>query len=155
MRIRKAEGKDVPQVVELWKEMMDFHRGRDSFFSRADKGHEEFARYVLENLELPDRVVLIADDGGTVVGFCSAVVMEYPPVFRIKRFGFIQDMAVTDARRGEGIGRELCKNIMDWFAINGVSRVELHAATTNEVSTAFWESMGFKPFLYKMAKTIE
>ncbi len=146
---------DIPMVVELWKEMMDFHCERDSFFARAAEGHEEFARFARENLGQPDRLLMVAEGDDAIVGFCAAAIMVYPPVFEIKRFGFIQDIVVTEARRGEGVGRELCERVLDWFRRECVTRVELHAATTNEVSLAFWDKMGFAPFIYKMTKMID
>ena len=56
MKIRRAVVDDIPSVVELWKEMMDFHRERDSFFSRAEAGHDEFAGFVRENMDDGDRL---------------------------------------------------------------------------------------------------
>ncbi|NLD35815.1 MAG: hypothetical protein GX654_03015 [Desulfatiglans sp.] len=33
---REAIKEDIPRLVELWKELMDFHGARDSFFSRSN-----------------------------------------------------------------------------------------------------------------------
>jgi hypothetical protein len=37
--IRQAKKKDLAAMVELWKEMMDFHKDRDRFFTRTATGH--------------------------------------------------------------------------------------------------------------------
>ena len=48
--IRKAVDADVSSIVELWKELMDFHKERDKIFSRSAAGHESFADYLRSHI---------------------------------------------------------------------------------------------------------
>lgn len=50
---------------------------------------------------------------------------NYPPVFEIKRFGLINDLAVSSAYRRNGIGRHLFFLAKKWLARKGIKRIEI------------------------------
>jgi hypothetical protein len=58
---RQAIEKDIPAIVELWKEFIDFHKIRDSFFSRSKEGPENFGKFIAENLRKNDAIVYVAE----------------------------------------------------------------------------------------------
>jgi ribosomal protein S18 acetylase RimI-like enzyme len=124
--LRKARLDDVDALTELWIEFIDFHQDFDSFFSRAKKGHERFADFVREN----------------------------PPVFDMKLYGFIQDLAVTESHRRRGAGSRLVEETLRWFRKQGVKRVEVQVATTNPLSQAFWRRHDFVDYITRLARQI-
>ena len=152
--IRPATKEDIPAIKELWKGFMDFHKDRDPFFSRVDDAHEDFGRFMQSNLSKDDWLILVATVGDQVIGYCSATTMSYPPIYQNPRYGYIQDIAVTEAYRRHGMGQQLFARMVAWFREKNVSRLELEVAVTNEVSQAFWEKMGFKDFTKKLAMNL-
>jgi hypothetical protein len=44
--ISAAKDSHVPGIVELWKELMDFHSSMDPHFTRSEDSHEVFGKYV-------------------------------------------------------------------------------------------------------------
>jgi ribosomal protein S18 acetylase RimI-like enzyme len=150
MLIRDARPGDLDAIVDIWKEHMDFHRERNEFFTRSADGHIRFAEFVMKNIENPHWLVLVAVVDKLVVAYSMATVMDYPPVFEIKKYGFIQDAAVTRAHRRRGIGTKLFERMQAWFKGRGVIRIELQALSNNEVSQAFWRKMGFMDYLQRM-----
>lgn len=154
MLIRRATRSDIDEVVDLWKEHMDFHSGMYPLFARSERGHVEFAKFLTKQCTDPDWAVFVAVDDETVVGYCLATLMAYPPVFRIRAFGFIQDMAVSQDFRRRGVGAELLKELCVWFRKRGVRRIELQALIGNEISQSFWRKQGFAPYLNRFAKDI-
>ncbi len=72
--IRSATRRDIPDIVRLWEELMDFHRQRDPFYTRARNGSDLFRRFVEENIENDAACVLVAvvDDG--IVGYCQGMI---------------------------------------------------------------------------------
>jgi ribosomal protein S18 acetylase RimI-like enzyme len=146
MKYREATKQDIPKSIELWKEFIDFHKDRDPFFSRSKEGPENFEKYVLENLSKEESIVYIAKSNGEVVGYIFAMIQDYPPAFEVKKFGFICDLAVASGYRRTGIGMHLVNIAKDWFVKKGMNRAEIGVAVTNEISTSFWEKMGFKPY---------
>ena len=145
--IRKAVVGDVPSILGLWKELMDFHRERDRLFSRSATGHEGFADFITGHISSETSCVFVAAAGKNVVGYCVAFVEKYPPVLKIKEYGLVQDLAVTKKYQRSGIGKRLLKEARSWFYEKGVHRVEARVAKTNKISTDFWAKMGFTPYL--------
>jgi GNAT superfamily N-acetyltransferase len=146
IKYREATKQDIPKIIELWKEFMDFHKSRDPFFSRSKEGPENFGKFILENLCKEDAVVYVAEANGDVVAHILATIQNYPPVFDIRQYGLVNDLAVASAYRRSGIGKHLFNMVRDWFIKKGVKRIEIEAALTNETSTSFWSKMDFKPY---------
>jgi len=146
IKYREAIKQDIPKIIELWKEFIDFHKERNPFFSRSKEGPENFGRYILENLSKEDAIVYVAESNGEVVAYILAIIQNYPPAFETKQFGFVSDLAVTSGSRRSGIGMYLFKIAKDWFVKKGMNRIEIGVVVTNEISTSFWDKMGFKPY---------
>jgi GNAT superfamily N-acetyltransferase len=145
--IRRAVAEDVPSILELWKELMDFHKERDRLFSRSATGHEGFADFITGHMSSDTSCVFVAEAGTDIVGYCLAIVEEYPPVLEIKEYGLVQDVAVTEKYRRGGIGKRLLKEARSWLSEKGIRRIEARVARTNGVATRFWAKMGFTPYL--------
>ena len=146
IKYREAIKQDIPEIIELWKEFIDFHKDRDSFFSRSEEGPDNFGKYILENMSNEDAIVYVAESNGNVVGYILSIIQNYPPAFEIKKYGFISDLAVASKSRKSGIGLHLFEISKDWFIKKGVRRIEIGVVVSNEVSTSFWDKMGFKPY---------
>ena len=145
--IRKATPADVEAVVGVWKEMMEFHRERDAYFESGQDAERVFAEYVVKNIRSDDAAVFVAEYDGSIVGFCQGIIAAYPPVYKVKEYGMVCDMAVTAANRRSGVGTLLFGRMKQWFADRGMTRIELHVAVCNEVSTRFWKKMGLRTVL--------
>ena len=152
--IRPATKEDLPAIKELWQEFMDFHKERDPFFARVNDAHEDFGQFMHSNLSKTDWLILVATAGDRVIAYGSATIMSYPPIYVDPRYGYIQDVAVTEAYRGQGVGRQLFERMVTWFREKNVSRLELEVAAANEVSQAFWGKIGFKDFTKKLSMSL-
>jgi ribosomal protein S18 acetylase RimI-like enzyme len=153
-RIRKATQDDTGAIVELWKELMDFHKERDRRFTRSADGHKRFTEFVSGRLAHEASCVLVAEQQDEVVGYCLAAISKYPPVYEHQEYGAIFDLAVTENCRRQGIGQALVETALQWFSEQEISRVEVRVATANKISTAFWKEMGFVPYLEVVYKEI-
>jgi len=146
--IRKAVPADVPAIVELWKELMDFHRAVDTVFTRRRSGHKAFAEYLSKEYIGGDhRRAWVAQAEQNVVGFCLAAIKDYPPVMILKQYGHLEVLSVAKRWRGKGVGKKLLKCARRWFCKKGMSRVEVHYLSANELAAGFYAKMGFRPYL--------
>ena len=147
VNIREAVMEDVPAIVEIWKELMDFHKELDAIFSRSAAGHERFAEFLTSNIEKEDSCVLVATDEGHLVGYCQTTISKYPPVLIKEKYVEIFDMAVTEKYQRQGIGRMFIDALRRCYADKDVDRIELKYLTSNKAAEGFWTKMGFKPYL--------
>ena len=145
--IRPANRRDIPALVALWEELMDFHQARDPFFTRSDNGSEIFARFIGENTRNDAACVLVATVDAKIVGYCQGILDRHPPALAESDFGQILDFGVTAEHRRAGIGEQMLKAICEWFRREGIHRVEVRHSMRNEIGACFWPKMGFEPYL--------
>lgn len=143
MEIRKALLDDVPELINLWIEFMDFHAALDSDFVRSDDAADNWARFINAKFDDNDFRIFVAENVDALVGYVIATVNEYPPIRTLTRYGFVTDMAVTEKYRRRGIARKLFKEAEQWLLSVGVLRIELKVDTLNDTSRAFWKNEGF------------
>lgn len=153
MLIRDGKPNDIPAIVDLWKEYIDLHSRYDPFFKRAADGHVHEAQFLARSLTDENWKILVADSDHQLAGFCSGAIMHYPPAHAAGPFGYIQDMAVSEKFRRQGIGRQLVRALENWFTTKGLNRIELNVLLKNPLAVDFWRALGYSPFTQRMIKT--
>jgi ribosomal protein S18 acetylase RimI-like enzyme len=150
MRITVARNSHVPGIVEVWKELMDFHKDIDSRWSRSQNAHIDWEEFLREQMESEDALVLVALDKGRVVAYSISQISKYPPISRLDTFGHISDMAVTSEYRRQGIGERMLSRMYDWFESRNIDRIELSVAARNQVGYSFWKKQGFQDYMHRL-----
>jgi ribosomal protein S18 acetylase RimI-like enzyme len=155
LTIRTARPGDIAAMKTIWKAFIDFHLARDPFFERCADGHDRYGEFVAKHLKDEDWYILVAVVDNDVVGQGIGTVQYYPPVYVHGKFGYIQEVAVAEAYRRQGIGTALIEQMIAWFKHRGITRIEVEVATTNEVSNPFWRKAGFGDFTARLSKKID
>ncbi len=153
--VRTIKEPDVPRVLPLWEEMMAFHAAVDPAFAIVPDAASIFSGHLSGMLKNPDFQGLLAESDGNAVGYCLARVAEKPPVFVRRRHGLISDLAVRKICRNSGVGETLFLRAKEWLAEKQVERIELRLLSSNGVSSAFWNKMGFKTFAEERFLSLE
>ena len=154
IEIATASETHVPQIVELWREFMDFHKDLDPRFPLRAEAPASYENYLREQMHSPDWLVLVALDGDTVVGLTVGQIMKYPPIFQRETYGYISEMAVKSDRRRQGVGELLLAKVFEWFKSKGVYRVELSVAARNPVGYPFWRKHGFTDYTHRLYRDL-
>jgi GNAT superfamily N-acetyltransferase len=106
-----------------------------------DAWNEKRAAVALrEATESHHSVVLVAEDGGHLVGFLTA----YLDLHSV-RFGhrvWVEDFAVHPDRRSEGIGKALLDAARAWARERGATHLELDSAEARKDAHRFYEREG-------------
>jgi GNAT superfamily N-acetyltransferase len=155
IKILKARESHIPDLLEVWKEFMDFHAAIRPHFTRSAEGHLVFAKHLRECMGSPESCVFVADDGEKVIGYTLLHLKKPPPVYDDAVYGFISDMAVKSEYRRHGVGEKLLKRAMTWFKSKGARRVEMAVVVGNSVGYPFWRKQGFEEFISHMFKEID
>ncbi len=154
MRIRQATLDDIPEITGLWKGFMDFHQSMNTFFTRRPDGDVNFRDHVVDNLSNPDFCIVVIDLNDTLIGYAIAYLQEYPPVFVDEKCVYISDIVVDKSCRGKGLGKQLIDYLCDWARSKGIQRMELEVLHTNHNAIAFYDHLGFEPFMHKLVRSI-
>lgn len=150
INIRKATLDDVPQIIEIWKDFMDYHRPMDSFWTRTKDAHKKVTSYIRSNLSNKDYLIIVAEDGKRLIGYQIAQVMEHPPILERVRHCLINDIAIIEPYRRKGIGRKMFNEARMWSRENNIDRIELQVVANNNKAIKFYEKLGLKSYLIRM-----
>jgi ribosomal protein S18 acetylase RimI-like enzyme len=155
--IRPAAASDTVAIGKLWEQLVEYHRSLDPDMPQATpQGAQIYARNLASRLEDPQTRVFVAERDGRVVGYVLGVVVDLmPEIFQQEVSGFLADIYVEDAYRGQGIGHALVDGLADWFRMHGVRYIEWHVAASNTTARAFWESLGARPWQIRMRLDIQ
>jgi ribosomal protein S18 acetylase RimI-like enzyme len=154
--VRTCTAEDLPQVVPIFEEFVAYHADLDGYFEKVDGHGDMFASWVESLLDAPDARALVAEApseaGGRsqVVGYGLGRIQELPPLYPDPRYGYVDNIGVTEPWQRRGVGAQLFAELRRWFQERGVRRVELFAALGNPKSTRFWRKMGCTPFMEQM-----
>lgn len=153
--VREASRRDVPAISTLWKEMMDYHGARDPRFTFAPNAPREFEHHLISTMRSQGARVYVAEAEEQIIGYIIGEVHGRKPIYPVGVYGFVSDISVREDWRREGVGRALFETLLAWFHKNRATCVELFVAEENPVSTAFWQAMGFGPYLRLLRREIE
>jgi GNAT superfamily N-acetyltransferase len=109
--------------------------------SRPDAWDERRAAVALRDaIDSHDACILVADDGGELIGICTA----YQDIHSV-RFGYrawVEDLAVDPDRRSQGVGKALLGAARDWARERGATHLELDSAEARADAHRFYEREG-------------
>ena len=143
MYIREAVPGDVSELKVLWTEFMDYHSDLDSDYARSDDALANWTDYIYAKFEDDSAKILVAVEDKIVVGYIGAMIRMYPPIWTITKYGFIEEIAVTEHFRRKGIANQLLVAAQKWLLSQGISRIKVNIDAANEASQGFFRSQGF------------
>lgn len=153
--IRQATLADIPSLVDLWVEFIDYHAKLENGLQRSDGAAAAWAEYI-GTIIVDDRwFVFVAEADGVLVGYVAATVADYPPIFTVARYGFVQEIAVTAAHRRTGVARGLYEAAEGWLRGKGVDHIQVKVDVGNAPSRAFWASAGFGALTETLVKKLD
>jgi GNAT superfamily N-acetyltransferase len=82
-------------------------------------------------------VLVAADAGGRIVGFCTAYLG--PPTIRFGLRAWVEELAVHPEQRSRGIGAGLLEATRAWARERGATHLKLDTAVAREDAQRFYE----------------
>lgn len=146
LKIKKARQKDIADISDLWLEFMAFHIKYDDYFKISTDGQSHFNIFLSEQIRDKKSLVLVGLEDKEICSYLLAKIESRPPVFKETKYGLISDLAVSEKYRRQGIGKQLYKSSIIWFKKHKIQNIELSVATTNPISVAFWDKLGFRSY---------
>lgn len=126
MIIRKFEAEDINKgLLETYKEVWSI---------------DEISETTLHNYLTTDNYMVVAEDGGQIIGTATLHFQR-----KLIRNGgvaaFIEDVAVREKYRGQGIGAKLIEHLIEEAKKAGCYKINLSCFRER---IAFYERLGFK-----------
>ena len=136
MVIREAEPADWPAIWLILKEV-----GTAGETLTWDPLRTEARARAGWMRELPRRTIAAVDEDGSVIGSANTHPLHSGPGSHVANAGFV----VHPARRGEGVGRALCRRVLEQARADGYRAMQFNAVVeTNTPAIRLWRSFGFQ-----------
>ncbi|MEU3353896.1 GNAT family N-acetyltransferase [Streptomyces sp. NPDC037389] len=149
---RMARPEDAAEIVRLRRVMFAAMSGHDSP-GPWEAAAEETARRQLAETGRPGLVGFVVDgepgvdgagpEGAPRLAACAVGRIEErlpAPGHPTGLFGFVFNVCTDVRHRGRGLARATTEALLDWFAGQGVTRVDLHATDDSE---RLYRGLGF------------
>jgi ribosomal protein S18 acetylase RimI-like enzyme len=146
--VRSAKEADLHAVLGLFDDLNQMQSGWRVFEPRPGLRAEMRKRYSAA-LADPDARLLVAVDGGEVVGMAMGYVHR-PSLYSDEVALELSSFIVRPSHRRRGIGRALTRAIGIFARERGVERVTLKTFAQNEGALRFWRSLGFETRIIQM-----
>ncbi len=129
--IRKAVQEDEQRICELFMEML-----QTIYHTEDVQGYEP--GYLDRFWNNGEDIILVAEDD-VVIAYLSVEVHREEAVFI-----YLDDLSVTEKKRGNGIGTSLIHKAEDYAKELGISDILLHVEKTNTSALRLYERLGYK-----------
>ncbi|WP_419993000.1 GNAT family N-acetyltransferase [Streptomyces boninensis] len=131
--VRAARPEDAAEVVRLRREMFRAMRGRDEPGPWEADARDMLRRRLAEANPRTGAYVIDGPDGTLAACAVGTIEERLPaPAHPDGRFGFVFNVCTDPDQRGRGYARAVTRELLSWFAANGVTRIDLHATKDAE-----------------------
>ena len=152
--IRPASRADLPALGRLGALLVRVHHAFDParFMAPMPNIEDGYAWFLGSQLEEPEAVIYVAERAGAVVGYVYAGLE--PQSWKELRdpAGFVHDVVVDPAARGQGIAGQLIAEAARWLEAHGAPRVMLWTAEKNPAAQRLFERAGFRRTMIEMTR---
>lgn len=147
MEIRRAVNQDMEDINRLLLQVcLVHHRGRPDLFKYGAKKYtDEQLRALIADDSRP--IFVAVGEDGHVAGYAFCVFQQHTGdnILTDIRTLYIDDLCVDENRRGQHIGSQLYRYVLDFARESGCYNVTLNVWSCNEAAMKFYETCGLKP----------
>lgn len=140
MKIRLARKQDKTQVLNLIAELMNTaHKTFGTpMISSGDLPQDVFG----ELLKRGDVKIFVAEENNNLIGLATLYII--PVMRRIKPRAELEELIVTEKKRGKGIGKKLLEIALKYCKDNNIYSLKLSSYLEMTSAHAFYERLGGK-----------
>lgn len=146
MKIRKAEERDIPQIMELLGQVLQIHADirPDIFIPNTTKYTNAELIDMLKEETKP--IYVAVDENDRCLGYAFCQLKKQPFSNNMVQFTslFIDDLCVDKNTRGQHVGRTLFEYAKSEAKKLGCYEVTLNVWEGNTSAEKFYEKMGMK-----------
>ena len=149
--IRDMAEDDMETVAEIFTEELFHHTELlPERFQLADPIFN--SGWYMDVLSNPKMPLIVAELNSTVVGVLLLKLNRSPddPIFTPRLYVTVEEVAVAERFRGQGIGRRLMDYALQWAIDQGADEIELDVWEKNEGAIALYEKLGYEVVRRKM-----
>ena len=146
--IRPATSSDLPDLRQAVVELQDYER---QLHATRLPGEEIADAYVAWPQQQAEKrgAVLVTEIDGSFAGFAAGWIVQTNHIAEnaeANRFGYLSDICVMPAYRGQRIAHQLLAGIEHHLGSTGITRLRVATLAANASARASYERAGFVPY---------
>jgi ribosomal protein S18 acetylase RimI-like enzyme len=124
------------------------------FLPATPQTHGGYGAYIATQIARSDVIVLVAEQGGAVIGYTYAGVEGTDYMALRGPAGAFYDIVVDPVHRGAGVGKLLLDATLARLTSLGAPRVVLSTAEQNAVAQRLFARAGFRRTMIEMTREL-
>ncbi|MFH1426855.1 MAG: GNAT family N-acetyltransferase [Candidatus Kerfeldbacteria bacterium] len=146
--IRKAKLSDAGATANFAYALSKQHQAYDKkLYKLARDARKRFFEYHRNCIHAPNKIMLVAESNGTLVGYAIASIRKRPPVYTVKFNGHLDAVYIEKKWRRKGIASAFMKELLPWYKKKGVNTITLMVDVDNMIGMKVWDAIGYEPYL--------
>ena len=140
----RATTEDAQELCSLFR---DYQRELKSFGMEYTFPEEQMESFLKGKIRPRMGACILAKDSERLIGFlfCSINRLSGYSYEASSLYGYINEIYIVSAYRGQGVARALCEEAYSWLEDNGITYAELMVLENNNLGQRFWQNQGFVP----------
>jgi len=156
MKIRKAKGSDIKEILKLAIENNEFHRGFSNIpLETPSNLRRAEGKQIRKDFKSRNVSFFVAEECGKIIGHMTAEIHKKHPFTKPKTKGYIADTYILKKHRKKGLTRLLFAEVLKWFKKRRVTHISLAVNTQNKTAVKVWHRLGFKDTILNMNRGIK
>jgi len=147
MEIRRAKEQDMDGINKLLLQVcLVHHKGRPDLFKYGAKKYtDEQLKAIIHDDSRP--IFTAVDENGNVMGYAFCVFQQHigDNILTDIKTLYIDDLCVDETLRGQHIGSQLYKAVLEYAREHHCYNVTLNVWSLNESAMKFYQACGLKP----------
>lgn len=161
--IRPAARGDIEQLAVLYAQLDRVHSDAEPVLiptpEELPRKHEDIEATINEPMA-PMLVALQHPDDGedgdpVLVGFAKVRVRQLGRYWKVPQMPEVDELAVIEGSRGQGVGRMLMAAAEEWARGQGFPELWVAAWAFNEAAAGLYRRQGFEPLNTRYRKRLE
>jgi ribosomal protein S18 acetylase RimI-like enzyme len=137
---------DISDLLKLTKEFYKEYELHHEIWEIEKMETRVITNFFRSAVKNKDEKAFVALDGKRMVGYVLLEVEKRkPPVYKIKKAGYISLLMVDKKYRKRGIADSLMKMTKKWFKKKGIYFIYLETSILNTKAMRFYSGNGFEP----------
>lgn len=155
--VRSARPDDREAMGRLGATLVAEHHNYDPkrFIAPLPNLSERYGEFLVSQIVRSEMVVIVADRGGSVVGYSYGGLEGNDYVALRGPAGVLYDLVVDPSERRKGIGSVLLDAALTALEQLGAPRVLLFTAQKNAIAQAMFERAGFRRTMIEMTREFD
>ena len=150
-KIRHAHQSDTLAITDLIVRIKKLNNEFDPLFKVHEDLKSAAMKYVSETFGNPDKMMLVAEEKGKVVGVLRAEI-RHRPFYEPSREGFITEFYILPEFRRKALGHEILEKASVELKNMGAQIIVGDVPSQNEIAVRFYTKRGFRTLVQHMGK---